>query len=74
MNIHHTDAVRLCTNPLLNRAGNDRPVMGIDPERGEQICGTEVARPGFEGVRDAKGARIERVGLVRRTHSEAGGK
>lgn len=75
MNADHADAVQLYATKLLGRAGADWVMTGLDPEGADLRRGAEVARLWFDKpVRDAEGARVELVRLVRRARSEAAGK
>jgi heme iron utilization protein len=71
MSADHADAVQLYANRLLSRGGAGWVMTGLDPDGCDLRRGCETARLGFdEPVRDAEGARVELVRLVRRARSE----
>jgi len=67
MNSDHADAVQLYATRLLGLEGGDWRLSGIDPEGADLIREGNLARLPFDKpVRDAEGARVELVRLVKR--------
>lgn len=70
MNADHADAVELYARVLLSRRGSGWRLTGVDAEGADLRCAGEVARLTFDKpVRDAEGARVELVRLVKRARS-----
>lgn len=76
MNEDHADAVQLYAGRLLGRGGGEPGwrLTGVDPEGADLRRGGETARLPFdEAVRDAEGARVELVRLVKRARQQGRG-
>jgi heme iron utilization protein len=72
VNADHADAVQLYANRLPSLDGSGWVMTGLDPEGCDLRRGAAVARLWFdEPVRDAEGARVEPVRLVRRARARA---
>lgn len=70
MNADHSDAVGLYANVLLGCAGVGWRMTGVDTEGADLRRGGETARLWFDKpVRDAEGARVELVRLVKRARA-----
>lgn len=73
MNEDHADAVQLYASKLLRLGGEGWQLCGVDPE-GADLIGQDghLARLAFDKpVRDAEGARVELVRLVKRARQTA---
>jgi heme iron utilization protein len=67
MNLDHQDAVALYATRLLGQPAGDWRLTGIDPEGADLQAGRRRCRLWFDKpVRDAEGARVELVRLVKR--------
>jgi hypothetical protein len=74
MNEDHRDAVELYATRLLGRPAGDWRLTGIDPEGADLADGPKQARIWFDKpVRDAEGARVELVRLVKRARHQPAG-
>ena len=70
MNDDHADAIQLCANRLLGRAGDAWRMVGIDPDGCDLRQESETARLPFDGlIRDAPGARAELVTMVQKARA-----
>lgn len=74
MNADHADAVQLYARVLLGLDGEGWTMTGCDAEGADLRLGGRIARLRFdETVRDAEGARVQLVKLVKRARAQAGG-
>lgn len=72
MNEDHADAIALYARELLGASGDDWQMTGVDPEGADLRRGGRVLRLPFDKpIRDAEGARVELVRLVKRARREA---
>jgi len=74
MNEDHRDAVELYATRLLGQPQGDWRLTGVDPEGADLADGPRRARLWFDKpVRDAEGARVELVRLVKRARQQPAG-
>lgn len=74
MNADHADAITLYASVLLGLDGTGWVMTGCDADGADLRLGGRVARLPFdEPVRDAEGARVQLVRLVKRARERAGG-
>ena len=74
MNEDHADTVRLYATGLLGQPEADWRLTGVDPEGADLAAGKARARLWFDKpVRDAEGARVELVRLVKRARQSTTG-